>query len=72
MELAFKKYGSGKVAWADLVAPAIALARNGIVVAEDLADSLPQAQARLAAYPSSAKIFLKSDLSAPKAGDVLI
>lgn len=72
MELAFKKYGSGKVAWADLVAPAIALARNGIVVAEDLADSLPQAQARLAAYPSSAKIFLKSDLSAPKAGEVLI
>ena len=72
MELAFKKYGSGRIAWADLVAPAIALARNGIVVSDDLADSLPQAQPRLAAYPSSAKIFLKSDLSAPKAGETLI
>ena len=72
MELAFKTYGSGKIAWADLIAPAIALARNGIVVADDLADSLPQAQKRLSTYPSTAKIFLKSDLSAPRAGEVLI
>ena len=72
LELAFKKYGSGKLAWAELIAPAIALARNGVVVADDLADSLPQAQKRLSAYPATAKIFLKSDLSAPKTGEVLI
>jgi len=60
------------VSWAELIAPAIALARGGVVVADDLADSLPQAQKRLSAYPSSAKIFLKSDLSAPRAGERLI
>ena len=72
LELAYKTYGSGKIAWADLIAPAIALARTGVVVADDLADSLPQVQKRLSAYPSTAKIFLKSDLSAPRTGDVLI
>ena len=72
LELAYKTYGSGKMAWADLVRPAIELARNGVVVADDLADSLPQAQARLAAYPSSAKIFLKPDLTALRAGERLI
>ena len=72
LELAYKTYGSGKVSWAELIAPAIALARGGVVVADDLADSLPQAQKRLSAYPSSAKIFLKSDLSAPRAGERLI
>jgi gamma-glutamyltranspeptidase / glutathione hydrolase len=72
LELAYKKYGSGKVSWTELLAPAIELARNGIVISEDLADSLPQAQARLAAYPSSVKIFLKNDLSVPRSGERLI
>ena len=72
LELAFKTYGSGKVSWSDVIAPAISLARQGIVVEEDLADSLPQAQKRLAQYPSSAKIFLKPDLSPLGQGDRLV
>jgi len=72
LELAFKTYGSGKVSWLEVLAPAIALARQGIVVEEDLADSLPQAQKRLAQYPSTAKIFLKADLSPLSQGERLV
>ncbi len=72
LELAFKTYGSGKVSWQDVLAPAIALARQGIMVEEDLADSLPQAQKRLAQYPSTAKIFLKPDLAPLSQGDRLV
>jgi gamma-glutamyltranspeptidase / glutathione hydrolase len=58
---ALERFGSGKFTLAELIAPAIALARDGIPVEGDLLDSLQQAQARLARYPASAKIFLKAD-----------
>lgn len=35
--LVYKKFGSGKVPWYDLVKPAIDLARNGVPVSEYLA-----------------------------------
>ena len=38
LALALEKYGSGKFTLADLIAPAIALARDGIEVADDTAD----------------------------------
>ena len=63
--LAEEKYGSGRFTLADLIAPAIAMARDGIVFDDDKAESLPNEQARLARWPSSAKIFLKPDGSAP-------
>ena len=43
LELAWRKYGSGKFSFADLIAPAIALARQGLTVDDDVADSLPLA-----------------------------
>ena len=58
LALAEQKYGSGKFTLADLMQPAIELARNGFPVEDDLADSLPSAKARLARFPSSASIFL--------------
>jgi gamma-glutamyltranspeptidase/glutathione hydrolase len=70
--LALKKYGSGKFSLAELVAPAVAAARDGIDVADDLADSLPRAQARLARFPASAKIFLRPDGTALQPGDRLV
>ena len=71
LALAEQKYGSGKFTLADLMAPAIELARNGFPVEDDLADSLPAARARLARFPSSASIFLDGgDL--PQEGDRLI
>jgi gamma-glutamyltranspeptidase / glutathione hydrolase len=72
LALALTKYGSGKFSLADLVAPAIPLARDGISVEDDLADSLPRAQPRLARFPASARIFLKPDGAAPAQGDVLV
>ena len=58
LALAQRKYGSGKLSLADLIAPAIDLAQKGFPVEDDTADSLPRARARLARWPSSAGIFL--------------
>src|ERR1700682_2496008 len=41
LTLALEKYGSGKFTLADLLKPAIDLARDGFVIADDLADTLP-------------------------------
>src|SRR5262249_58419024 len=65
-------YGSGKFTLAQLIAPAIALARHGIPLADDIADSLPRAQPRLARWPASAKIFLHADGSALGPSDTLV
>jgi gamma-glutamyltranspeptidase / glutathione hydrolase len=72
LALAEQKYGSGKFSLADLMAPAIALARDGIAVSDDTADSLPNARARLSRWPASAKIFFKADGNALVAGDRLV
>ena len=72
LALAEEKYGSGRFALADLIAPAIALAREGIPVADDMADSLPIDRPRLARWPSSARIFLKADGSPLAGGDRLV
>ena len=69
LALAWRKYGSGKFSFADLVSPAAQLARRGLTVDEDVADSLPIGQPRLALHPSGARIYLRPDLSAPVAGD---
>lgn len=58
---AFRGHGSGKFTFAELAAPAALLARDGILIEDDLADSLPRAAARLRRWPSSAKIFLNPD-----------
>jgi gamma-glutamyltranspeptidase / glutathione hydrolase len=61
LALAHEKYGSRKLSFAELIAPAITLARNGVDVVDDIADTLPLAQARIARWPSSAPVFLNSD-----------
>jgi len=71
LALAEEKYGSHKIAFADLLAPAINLAQEGFPVEDDLADSLPKARARLARWPSSAAIFLNGD-EVPREGDLLL
>src|SRR5208282_5433230 len=72
LALAEEKYGSGRFTLADLIAPAMALARDGIAVTDDTADSLPNDHSRLARWPSSAKIFLKPDGTALSPGDRLV
>jgi len=72
LALAQERYGSGKFSLAELIAPALALARNGFMVEEDLADQLPRSQARLKRWPSTHKIFLRSDGSVLAPGDLLV
>jgi gamma-glutamyltranspeptidase / glutathione hydrolase len=69
LELAWRKYGSGKFTFADLIAPAIAGARQGLTVDDDVADSLPLAAKALASHTSSARIYLRQDGSVPQTGD---
>jgi gamma-glutamyltranspeptidase/glutathione hydrolase len=70
--LALERFGSGKFALADLIAPALALARDGVPVEDDLLDSLLLAQPRLARFPTSARVFLKPDGAPLGAGDRLV
>jgi gamma-glutamyltranspeptidase/glutathione hydrolase len=72
LTLALDRFGSGKFTLADLIAPALALARDGIPIEDDLVDSLLLAQPRLARWPSSARIFLKPDGAALGPGDRLV
>lgn len=72
LALAHERYGSGRLTLADLIRPAIALARDGIPVETDVADSLPMAAKRLARWPSSAKIFLRPDGTPLREGDRLV
>ena len=69
--LAHHKYGSGRLTLAQLIAPAIALARNGFIIEGDLADTLASAKPLFARWPSSAKIFFK-DGAILSAGEKLI
>lgn len=57
--LAHKKYGSGKVTWADVVEPARRLAAEGHVVSQWTATSLKQWSKLLSPFAESKKIFLK-------------
>lgn len=67
---AWQQFGS--LPWADLVLPAEALAKNGILVTHDLAFALQAAQPLLAEFPSSAGVYLKADGTAYQLGDTLI
>ena len=72
LALAHARYGSGKLTLAQLIAPAIRLAREGIAVDGDIADTLEGAQALFARWPSSARIFLKANGAALAPGEALV
>ena len=57
MELALKKYGSGKLSWAQLVEPARRLA-NGFPITNVLARSLRGNNDYLSQYPETKRIYL--------------
>lgn len=59
-DLAFKKYGSGKITWAELVRPARLLAQNGYVLSHRLAELAKAYRENLAKYPDSNRIFLNN------------
>ncbi len=59
MELALKKYGSGRLTWAQLVEPARRLAANGFIVDYSLAQSLKSNDEYLSKYAETKRIYLK-------------
>ncbi|MDN4986172.1 gamma-glutamyltransferase [Bradyrhizobium arachidis] len=72
LSLALEKYGSGKFTLAQLLEPAIALARDGFIVTDDIADTLPGWYPRFARWPSSTKAFAKPDGKPFGEGDRLV
>ncbi|MGA8615850.1 MAG: gamma-glutamyltransferase [Xanthobacteraceae bacterium] len=72
LALAEKKYGSGRFTLAQLIAPAIVLARDGFPVADETIEVPPNEPSRLLRWPSSAKIFFKPDGHPLAPGDRLV
>ena len=60
----------GTMSWREVAEPAIELAREGMVVWEDLAVNLARSKARLTANPASRAKFYKPDGSNYEVGDV--
>jgi len=54
-----QKFGSGKMSWADLIEPALRLARDGITVSPSLARDLAASDKFLSRFPESNRIFLR-------------
>ncbi len=68
LDYLYSHYGSGKVSWASLIEPAIALADDGFVLDEALPSSIAEGRRFLEKYPEAAKIFLPGG-RVPKPGD---
>ncbi|MBA2379687.1 MAG: gamma-glutamyltransferase [Blastocatellia bacterium] len=69
-DLAHKKYGSGTIAWKDLVEPARKLAEDGYVLSHRLSNLFIAYKDTLSKYPESNRIFLR-DGDYFKEGDTL-
>ena len=61
----------GTMSWAEVVEPAIRLARDGIVVTDDLANNLRASKSRLTQNPAAAEAFYKADGSEYEVGEIL-
>lgn len=70
MKFALDNYGT--MPWADVIAPAIKLAQDGIAVTPDLADSLASEHEALTRYPATARIFFKPDGTGYRPGETLV
>jgi gamma-glutamyltranspeptidase/glutathione hydrolase len=72
LTLALEKYGSGRFTLAQILKPAIALARDGFVIADDTADTLSDMYRRMARWPNTAKAFSRADRTPLQEGDRLV
>ncbi|WP_435169771.1 gamma-glutamyltransferase [Falsirhodobacter sp. 1013] len=70
LHMALDTYGT--MEWADVIAPAIRLAKEGIPVTPELADSLEASREELMTYPASAAIFFKPDGAGWRPGERLV
>jgi len=72
LSLALEKLGSGNFSLAQILKPAIDLARDGFVVTDDTADTLNDMYRRMARWSNSAKTFSRPDGTPLREGDKLI
>ncbi len=70
MHTAWTRWGSRKVAWADLLAPAIRVARNGYEVSDGLATTLARERESFGKYEASRGLFFR-DGKPRLAGDTI-
>lgn len=71
LDLLFQKYGSKKVTWEQVLAPAIELAEQGYILDESLPTTIAVGRNQFAKYPEAAKIYLPGG-KVPKPGDRFI
>jgi gamma-glutamyltranspeptidase / glutathione hydrolase len=72
LAMALEKYGSGRFTLAQILKPSIALARDGFVVTDDMADTLPDMYRRMSRWPSSAGALSRADGTPLQEGNRLI
>jgi gamma-glutamyltranspeptidase/glutathione hydrolase len=72
LAVALEKYGSGRFTLAQILKPAIELAGDGFVVADDMADTLSDMYRRMGRWPNSAKAFSRGDGTPLREGDRLV
>ena len=68
LDYLYRHYGSGKVKWEDLVAPAITLADEGFILDEGLPSSIAEGRRFLDKWPEAKKIYLPNG-KVPRPGD---
>src|SRR6186997_813807 len=61
LTLALEKYGSGRFTLAQILKPAIELARDGFVIADDMADTLSDMYRRMSRWPNRARALSRDD-----------
>jgi gamma-glutamyltranspeptidase len=58
LDYLYRHYGSGKVSWEDLIAPAIKIAEDGFVLDAALPTTVAEGRQYLEKYPEAKRIFL--------------
>jgi gamma-glutamyltranspeptidase/glutathione hydrolase len=71
MYRAFKEYGSGKIAWKDILAPAIRAATNGYVLSEGTATTFSTEREHFLKYDGSKALFFNANGTPKIAGDTI-
>ena len=71
LDFLYTKYGSGRVRWADLVAPAVKYAEEGFVLDATLPSSVAEGRQSFEKYTASSRIFLPNG-RVPRPGERFI
>jgi gamma-glutamyltranspeptidase len=68
MDYLHSKYGSGRISWSELIAPAIAYAEQGFVLDQTLPSSIAEGRQYFQKYTASSRIYLPNG-RVPKPGE---